>query len=96
MKRLRMGTMTATTYEEWMIAVRSALDSVNMSVEDWQSIWPFDFSSEYQKGTASADAAEKANRFWWYEQNKSRQKECLKTSDCWLPREHDGDCQPLS
>ena len=40
------------------------------------------------------DAAMKANRFWWYRQNNAMNQACQKTADCWLPRNHNGDCQP--
>jgi len=36
----------------------------------------------------------KANRYWWHEQNKSMGRECDKFPGCWLPRGHQGDCQP--
>ncbi len=36
----------------------------------------------------------KANRFWWREQNKSLKQDCGKTPGCWLPRDHQGKCQP--
>jgi len=87
---------TVNTYEEWLTEVRDALASMNMTIEDWQSIWPFDFRTEYDSGTAPGDAAEKSNRFWWYQQNKSMQRECLQTANCWLPRGHEGECQPIS
>jgi len=36
----------------------------------------------------------KANRFWWSEQNKSIGRACERIPGCWLPREHQGECQP--
>lgn len=38
----------------------------------------------------------KANRFWWHEQNKSLKGDCRLTPDCWLPRGHQGLCQPVN
>lgn len=81
-------------YEVWLDQVRDALRSINMSMEDWQRIWSFDFSAEYKAGTNPEAAAMKANRFWWREQNKSLKQDCQKTPGCWLPRGHQGGCQP--
>jgi hypothetical protein len=49
---------------------------------------------EYKAGTNPDAAAMKANRFWWREQNKSLKKDCQKTEGCWLPFDHQGQCQP--
>jgi len=65
-----------------------------MPMDDWQSIWSFDFKGEHDRGTSPDDAAAKANRFWWYQQNKSMGRECDKVPGCWLPRSHQGNCQP--
>ena len=83
-------------YPEWMTEVNDALRSINMSMDDWQSRWPFDFEAEYKAGTRADDAALKANRFWWFEQNKSLQQNCRLSSNCWLPGGHQGVCQPVS
>jgi len=83
-------------YEQWLAGVRTALDSVNMPMDDWQSQWPFDFRVAYDAGTQPDDAAMQANRHWWREQNKSLKQDCRQTDDCWLPRGHRGDCQPVS
>ena len=82
-------------YTTWLSDVRSAVDSMNMRMDAWQERWPFDFEREYKKGTDANAAAEKANRFWWHEQNKAINQNCLKMPDCWLPRNHTGDCQPV-
>ncbi|MGO9085936.1 MAG: hypothetical protein ACLQBK_11970 [Candidatus Sulfotelmatobacter sp.] len=74
--------------------MRDALHSINMQMEDWQPIWLFDFPREHKAGTTPDEAAMKANRFWWREQNKSVKQDCQKTPGCWLPREHRGGCQP--
>jgi hypothetical protein len=83
------------TYEEWLNRVEKALHSVNMSIDDWQSVWPFDFPKEFEVGTKPDDAAMKANRFWWLQQNKQMGKDCRKVLGCWLPQNHHGECQPL-
>jgi hypothetical protein len=80
-------------YETWLDDVSVALDSINMPMNDWQRIWPFDFRTEFDAGTTADDAATKANRFWWRQQNKSLNQECQKTANCWLPRNHPGECQ---
>jgi hypothetical protein len=84
----------ANAYEVWLSQVRDALRSINMKMEDWQPIWSFDFPREHKAGATPDDAAIKANRFWWLEQNKSLKKDCQKTPGCWLPRDHLGECQP--
>lgn len=86
----------AHTYEVWICEVQKALRSINMSMDDWQSLWPFDFQVEYKAGAKADDAAMKANRFWWHEQNKSLKQDCRLTLDCWLPRGHQGTCQPVN
>jgi hypothetical protein len=86
----------ADTYEIWIADVQHALGSINMPMDEWQSLWPFDFQAEYAAGTKADDAAMKANRFWWYEQNRSLKQDCRLTPNCWLPRGHQGSCQPLS
>jgi len=82
------------SFEGWLTEVRSALDSMNMPLDDWQRQWRFDFDREFGAGTTANDAAAKANRFWWHQQNKSMNQECRKSRDCWLPRNHQGECQP--
>jgi hypothetical protein len=84
----------ADAYEVWLDQVRDALRSINMRIEDWQGVWPFNFSAEYGAGTNPDATAIKANRFWWREQNKSMKQDCQKTPGCWLPKGHQGGCQP--
>jgi hypothetical protein len=84
------------TYEVWLDHVRDALSSINMPMEDWQHAWAFDFEGEYGRGTDSGEAAARANRFWWHHQNKAIQQDCRVTANCWLPRAHQGECQPES
>jgi hypothetical protein len=85
----------AAAYNIWLDQVRDALHSINMSMDDWQPIWPFDFTGEREKGTDPHAAAMKANRFWWYQQNMSMGQDCDKLPGCWLPRGHQGECQPI-
>ena len=49
-----------------------------MRIEDWQGVWPFNFSAEYEAGTNPDAAAIKANRFWWREQNKYMKQDARK------------------
>jgi len=93
--RFKMEGM-AGSYKDWIDEVQQALSAINMSMDDWQSLWPFDFQSEYTAGTKADDAAMNANRFWWHEQNRSLKQDCRLTPDCWLPRGHQGSCQPVS
>lgn len=93
--RFKMEAM-ADAYEVWIGEVQQVLGSINMSMDDWQSRWAFDFQSEYKSGTKADDAAMKANRFWWHEQNKSLKQDCRLTPNCWLPRGHKESCQPVN
>jgi hypothetical protein len=86
----------SNTYKTWISEVQEALGSINMSMDDWQSRWPFDFQAEYKTGSKADDAAMKANRFWWHEQNKSLKQDCRSTPNCWLSRGHQGPCQPVN
>lgn len=88
--------MNALSYDDWLFAVEKALRSLNMPMEDWQRAWEFNFAAEHQAGTSPIEAAEKANRYWWYRQNKAIGQDCLLTPRCWLPRKHSGDCVVVS
>lgn len=82
-----------SSFEGWLSEVRAALDSINMPIDDWQKAWRFDFRREFGAGTTAKDAAMKANRFWWRQQNKAINHECQKAEGCWLPRNHQGECE---
>lgn len=82
-------------FEKWLGQVRSTLLSFNMPLERWQERWEFDFAAEFNAGIEPARAAEKANRFWWYEQNRALGQECRLNSKCWLPNGHSQECQPV-
>jgi hypothetical protein len=82
-------------YSLWFGEVKIALQSINMQLDDWQVRWRFDFPTEYSSGADPDVAAAKANRFWWHQQNKSLDQDCQKTPNCWLPREHAGECEPV-
>lgn len=88
-------SMTTVTYEAWLQNVDEALKSINMPMQDWQSIWRFDFRGAFDGGASAGDAAMKANRFWWKQQNRAVEQECPKTPECWLPKNHQGECQPV-
>jgi len=45
----------------------------------------FDFSREFSAGTSAIEAAGKANRFWWHQQNKAIGQDCLKTQGLLAP-----------
>jgi hypothetical protein len=93
--RFKIRGMTES-YEVWIGEVQRALGSINMSMDDWQVLWPFDFRAEYKAGTNADDAAMKANRFWWHQQNRSLKEDCRLTPNCWLSRGHQGSCQPVN
>lgn len=86
----------AESYEKWRNEVRVAFDSLNLPAADWQAVGVFDYRKEYDAGVKPQDAAMKANRYWWREWNKSLNQDCRKTDDCWLPRGHQGQCQPVA
>jgi hypothetical protein len=88
--------MNSATFESWLTDVKTALRAINMPMEDWQKAWEFDFATEYHAGTDPARAAEKANRFWWREQNRALHQDCTIVEGCWLPRGHQGACEPIS
>lgn len=90
------GMTVTAAYEAWLGDVKTALSSINMPLDDWQETWPFDFRKEFESGTSTSDAAMKANRFWWHRQNVAMNQDCRLTPNCWLPRNHQGECQPVS
>lgn len=89
-------SVTSTAYESWLKEVEEALSSVNMPLEDWQTIWAFDFRREFEAQATAKDAAMRANQYWWQQQNKSIGQDCRETPNCWLPRNHQGECEPRS
>ena len=88
--------MTNENYEAWLNQVRNALNAINMPIEDWQEAWAFDFRAEYRSGATPGYTARRVNRFWWRNQNLALRQNCTRTPDCWLPREHQGKCEPVS
>ncbi len=84
-----------TQFDNWLRQVRVALDSINMPMDNWHRSWPFDFDHEFKVGTVPRDAAMKANKFWWQQQNRAIGQDCRKIQDCWLPRGHEGECEPI-
>jgi len=88
-----MGTMT-DAYQVWLGQVEVALNSINMQMQDWQNVWAFDFVSQFDAGKKPDEAAMKANRFWWRQQNRSLSRDCQNVPGCWLPSGHQGNCQP--
>lgn len=38
-----------TDYDRWLAEVRDALRSINMGMDDWQPVWPFDFDAEHRR-----------------------------------------------
>lgn len=93
-KRAKIIEMTIG-YDSWIKEVRAVLASINMPMEHWQKVWPFDFAKEFLDSISADSAAAKANRFWWRELNRSIGHDCSKDPDCWLPNGHQGDCQTV-
>jgi hypothetical protein len=88
---MKFTVQTNQEFQNWLAEVRDALQSIGMGLEDWQQRWRFDFEREHKAGVVPAKAAEKANRFWWREQNKVLNQDCCLAPNCWLPRGHSGD-----
>ena len=88
-------TLPTDDYDTWLADVRERLDSINMPLEHWQAASAFDFEREFAASVSSADAALKANKFWWLQQNRRIDQDCRRTPDCWLPRGHQGQCEVL-
>lgn len=80
------------SYDESLHNVRSLLQSANMPMEEWQRVSRFDFEREYKAGTGPSKAAEKANQYWRYEQNKALHQQYRRTAQCWLPQNHGEFC----
>lgn len=87
--------MTTITWEIWLKDVDDALKSISMPMDEWQDNWAFDFRAEFDAGTSANTAAAKANRYWWKRQNEALNQHCRKQSSCWLPRNHQGACEPV-
>jgi len=88
--------MQQENYDAWLKEVRDALGAINMPLDEWQKVWMFDFAAEYRAGIPPKNVADKANRFWWRNRNLSLRQNCTKTQDCWLPRGHQGKCEPVA
>jgi hypothetical protein len=88
-------TLLTNAYDTWLVEVRKTLDSINMPMEDWQAVSPFDFKREYVAGVSADDAALTANKFWWQQQNRRIDQDCRRTPNCWLPRNHSIECEPV-
>ena len=58
-------SIASTEYESWLNHVTELLSSINMPMDDWQKVWPFDFRHEFDLRRSAEEAASKANRFWW-------------------------------
>ncbi len=78
-----------------MKTVCDLLEANRMAVDEWQSQFPYNFRRSFETGTSPIDAATRANRFWWREQEKVLHNECDKVANCWRGRGHKGPCQPI-
>ena len=82
-------------FDAWLLELKSTLDSINMPLDTWQAVTPFDFSRELKSGISANVAALKANRFWWRNQNQRINQECHLTPNCRLPCGHAGTCEQV-
>jgi hypothetical protein len=92
---LEQGDGVETEFDSWLRQVRVVLDSIGMPMDKWQQAWPFDFAHEFEVNTIPREAALKANKLWWQQQNRAIGQECRIIRDCWLPRGHEGECEPI-
>jgi hypothetical protein len=83
-------------FPAWLREVQTVLDSSGMPLKPWQARWQFNFQLEYQLRMTPRRAAEKANRFWWQQQNRAIGEQCRDCKDCWLPVDHNGRCQTVN
>lgn len=84
------------SFQEWLREVQVELDSIGMPLNAWQARWQFDFRAEYEAENLPRRVAERANRFWWREQNRAIGERCRFSQHCWLPVDHDGLCQDVN
>lgn len=82
------------TYEGWLQQVKEGLMSIDMPMEEWQSVWPFNFSRQHRAGTSPADTAGMANRYCWHQQKKSMAHDCDKLPPAGCHEDNQRDCQP--
>jgi hypothetical protein len=83
------------TFRTWMKEVREVLEANRIAVNEWQSLFPYNFRRSFDSGTSPVEAANRMHRFWWREQEKGLHRQCDKAANCWLSRGHNGDCQPI-
>jgi hypothetical protein len=75
----------ANSYDAWLAKVRDVLDSIKMPIETWQATSAFDFEREFAAESSPDNAALRANKFWWLQQNRRIDQDCCRTPNCWLP-----------
>lgn len=51
--------------EKWLEEVRLALAEINMPLDEWNKVWPYDFTHCFRLGMSPRAAAMAANHFWW-------------------------------
>jgi hypothetical protein len=73
-------------YKGWLSAVEKALNEINMSMSDWQTVWPFDFDQVFLAGVEPCHAALAANSFWW----KKQEGLLIRANDVMLSEEKNG------
>ena len=62
-----------TDYEAWLDEVRKHLESIDMPMDAWQKVYPFDFDAEYMVNTSPTEAARKANKHYWEQQGQGEE-----------------------
>ena len=83
------------SYRTWIKLVREELESLHMATDEWQAFWAYNFRRSYEAGIPPEVAANRAYRYWWREQYKLLHRQCDRAANCCLPREHEGECQPI-
>lgn len=58
-------------FETWLRNVRASLAAINMSLEEWQNLFPYDFKADFDAGVNPEEAAKRACNHYWDEQIKA-------------------------
>jgi hypothetical protein len=82
------------TYEIWLEQVKDALRSINIPMEDWQSIWPFDFWGEHDMGRRQTKQQWKRIAIFGISKTNPWIRTARKHPIVGCLGVHQGDCQP--
>lgn len=63
--------MERNDFHGWLEEVKAALAEMNMSYDEWQAAFPFDYAGTFKAGLPARAAALAANAYYWVEQDKA-------------------------